>query len=578
MVIEGGFVKKILFLVLMLLTPVIILSYDILPVDSLRAGMHGYGISVFSNNKPDTFGVEILGVIKKAGPGRKLIIARLSGAGLEKTGIIAGMSGSPVFVNEKIIGAVAYAWSYSLEPITGITPIEDIIATKTDTNAVEGGGADIKIEGKGLMSPYSGVSLRRIKTLLSISGFDNLLIGKVDNFLREKGFDTVIGGGASGEQDGMDSLFLGAAVAARLVGGDVSLGAIGTVSYIDGKDVFAFGHPLFYSGATSLPMTTAYVYAIMPNQVSSFKIASPEKEIGAVVADGKNAIYGIIGEKAKTIPVSVSVSKGKKKHNFHFTVVEQKDLTPFLTGVTYGNSILTEGRSFGSLTISLSMTLELQKYGKVEINNFFSGDKALTFSINAVQSIIDMFYKDRFEEININKINVNSEISDGERTAEIMDMKPTSFTVHRGIATDVKVFLKKTKGEEVVKKFSITIPVNYTDSIAKIAVVGADGYMRLENERAVNIYTPSRAGQIVDIIKHFPRNNVLYCLLLSSKPGIIIRGYEMSALPSSMLYLMGKSQSMGEGNFTKGDIIKEFNKECDFQISGGKVITLRVVD
>jgi len=553
-------------------------AYEILPVDSVKAGMKGYGISVFGANRLDTFNVEILGVLEKAGPGMKLIIARLNGAGLEKTGIISGMSGSPVFINEKIIGAVAYAWSFAIEPITGITPIEEIIAAKIDTIGEGEGQSEIKIRGEGKMSPYSGVTLTRIRTPLSVSGFDDWLIKKIDNFFGAKGFNIVMGGGTSGERSESDSLFIGSAVAARLVGGDASLAAIGTVTYVDGKDVFAFGHPLFFSGTTSIPMTTAYIYAIMPSQLRSFKISSTEKEVGAVLQDRRGAIYGVIGEKARTIPLNVTVKKRKSSKTFHFDIVDHKELTSFFTGLTFSNSVLTQGRSYGSLTLSLDVNLKLEKYGDVQIKNFFSGENALMSSMNNINDVLKLILKDNFEKIKIEEISLTTDVSEEIKTAEIETVKPGSFSVRRGEKVNITVFLKGMKGKVEKEKFAIRVPETYNDSTIKIAVVGANGLTSLELERATDRFKVEREGQIIELLKLIPRNNVLYCLLLSTKMGMIMRGYELGSLPSSMLHLMQGSQNLGEGRFTKGGIVARMEKECDFVVSGSNTITLKIID
>ena len=569
--------KKITFLIFLIL-PITLFSYEVMPVDSVKAGMKGYGISVFGGNLLDTFDVEILGVLENVGPGRKLIIARLSGAGLEKTGIIAGMSGSPIFINEKIIGAAAYGWSFSIEPITGITPIDEMLATKVDSTEEVDEEPEIEIRGAGRMSPYTGVTLTRIRTPLFISGFDGWLIKDINNFFEERGFSVVLGGGASGKGDVVDSLFVGSGVGARLVGGDASIGAIGTVTYIEGKDVFAFGHPLFFSGTVSIPMTTSYVYAIMASQISSFKISSIEKEVGAILQDRRDAIYGVIGEKAKTIPLNVEVTKRKEKSVFHFDLIDSKQLTPFLAGIVLANSIIVQGRRSGSLSLSLELNLNLEKYGDIKLKNFFSGENALGQSMNNISNVLRLILEDRFERIKIKEISIKTNVIEKERVVEIGTVKPGKFTVRRGGEVDLTVFLKGMEGKVLKEKFSIKIPETYSDSIVKIAVVGAGGLLNLEVERAANRYMAERPGQVLELLRDVPRNNFLYCLLLSYRTGMIVSGYELGSLPSSILHLMGDSQDLGEGRFTRGGIVTRIERECDFLVSGSNLVTLKIVD
>lgn len=559
--------------------PLSVYCHQIMVSDSVKPGMEGYGISVFEGNVVDTFGVQILGVMDNIGPGRKLIIARLSGANLEKTGIIAGMSGSPAFIDGKIIGAVAYGWSFAIEPLAGITPIEEILQAKIESTGAAGNGEEIRIEGGGPLSPYAGVTLNRIQTPLMVSGFDGHFIEQFDDYFGEKGFSLVLGGtGASGGTGG-DSLFAGAPVSAQLVDGDASLGAVGTVTYIDGNDVFAFGHPLFHSGAVSFPMTTAEVIAVMPSQYNSFKITNSGKVVGAVVQDRDDAVYGIIGEKAKTIPLTVEVERGAEKRTYSFDLIDHKELTPYFAGAVFGNAVIAQARAYGSLSLDISVFLHLDSYDDLELSNFFSGDLALTQSMNSMSNILRTLLNDRFGAIGVEAIRIQVRLMEKTKTAVIESAKPSAFSVKRGESIDVKVLMRDTEGGNPINKAcTIPIPGTYTDSIARIAVVSSDGLLALERERVSNPFIPERPGHILELMKSFPRNNVLYCMLLSSKQGMIVNGYELGSLPSSMLYLMEESQNLGEGRFTQGGIVSTVEVECDFLVTGSNVITLKVVD
>ncbi len=558
--------------------PLSLYCYEIMVSDSLKPGMTGYGVSVFEANAVDTFGVEILGVMHNIGPGRKLIIARLSGAGLEKTGIIAGMSGSPVIIDGKIIGAVAYGWTFAIEPLAGITPIEEILETKIEGMEAPESGAEIRIEGNGALSPYAGISLSRIQTPLMVSGFDERFIQRFEDYFGKQGFSIVLGGTASGAGTDAESLFIGAPISAQLVDGDASLGAVGTVTYIDGDDVFAFGHPLFQSGTVSFPMATAEVIAVMPSQYSSFKISNTGKVIGAIVQDRDDAVYGIIGEEAKTIPLTVTVQKGSAKSTYSFTLIDHKDLTPYFASALFGNAIVAKGRAYGSLSLDVSVSLDLEGYDDLELENFYSGDLALTQSMNGMSDILRTLLHDRFGAIGIEGVRTQVRILEETKMAIIENAKPSAFSVERGEHIDVKVLMRDMEGNPISKACRVHIPTTYTDSIARIAVVGSDGLLALERERVTNPFTPERPGHILELMKALPRNNFLYCLLLSSKQGMIVNGYELGSLPSSMLYLMEESQNLGEGRFTQGGIVSKEEVECDFLVTGSNVITLKVVD
>lgn len=574
---RGGAVKSIV-VILLLVMPLSLLCHEIMVSDSLKPGMKGYGISVFEGNVVDTFGVEILGVMHNIGPGRRLIIARLNGAGLEKTGIIAGMSGSPAFINGKIIGAVAYGWTFAIEPLAGITPIEEILEAKYEGPESMDDESEIKIEGDGSLSPYAGATLSRIQTPLMVSGFDERFIKEFDDFFGSRGFSVVLSGAGSGEGTGSDALFVGSPVSAQLVDGDASLGAVGTVTYIDGNDVFAFGHPLFHSGSVSFPMATAEVITVMPSQYSSFKIANTGAEIGAVVQDRDDAVYGIIGAKAKTVPLTVLVERGGLVKTYSFVIADHRELTPYFAGAVFGNSVIAHARAYGSLSLDVSYSLQLDGYDDLNLRNFFSGELALTQSINSMSDILRTLLTDRFGPIGIEGIRIHVRITEAIRSVLIENAKPSAFTVKRGERVTVGVYMRDTEGNRIDETCTLTIPRTYTDSIARIATVGSDGLLGLEMERVSNRFEVERPGHVLELMRAMPRNNVLYCLLLSSKQGMIVRGYELGSLPSSMLHLMEESQNLGEGRFTQGGIVSSVEVECDYVVRGSTVITLKIID
>jgi hypothetical protein len=226
----------------------------------------------------------------------------------------------------------------------------------------------------------------------------------------------------------------------------------------------------------------------------------------------------------------------------------------------------------------LELNLKLEKYGDIKLKNFFSGENALGQSMNNISDVLKLILEDRFERIKIKEISIKTNVIEKERTAVIGTVKPGKFTVRRGGEVDLTVFLKGMEGKVLKEKFTVKIPETYSDSIVKIAIVGAGGLLNLELERASNRYITERPGQFLELLRDIPRNNVLYCLLLSYRTGMIVSGYELGSLPSSILHLMGGSQDLGEGRFTRGGIVTRIERECDFLVSGSNLVTLKIVD
>src|SRR5215211_3627675 len=374
-----------------------------MPVSEIRPGMVGVGHTVFDGTHVEEFKAHILGVLENIiGPHRNLILARLEGGPLAHTGVIAGMSGSPVYVDGKLIGAVSYALgSFSKEPIAGITPIAEM-TDATALGAPRPAGARVHVEfpltrdslttafrkalnwnrpfadrpadtqfrGASALDSVTGdqlgTLLRPIATPLVMSGFEPDMAELFGSAFREHGF-IPSGGSAAGRRNGEKPfdgpLKPGDAVGVMLVGGDMQLGATGTVTHIDGDRVYAFGHPMYNLGPTEFPMTRAYVYTVLPSLFSSMKLSTTGETIGTVVQDRATAIAGRLGAGPKLIPITVSLESSRAaKQTFHFGVVNDPLFGPLMTYATVLNTLGSYERQFGAASFSVRGTAKIRKH------------------------------------------------------------------------------------------------------------------------------------------------------------------------------------------------------------------------
>ncbi|HEX3113548.1 MAG TPA: SpoIVB peptidase S55 domain-containing protein [Candidatus Eisenbacteria bacterium] len=288
----------------------------VFPVDSVRTGMTGYGLTVFEGTKVDTFQVTILGVLRGYRPGANLVLARAEGHNLERTGIIAGMSGSPVYIHGKLLGAIAYAWAFNKDPVGGITPVEEMLSlfpppgqpTPDDVDqrlgladfGADGAPADTPAPGTNPLEDPTGV--RAIAAPLTLSGFTPEAVSFLQPWLERRGFVVSPGGGY---QPGVvcDSLVPGSAVGVELIRGDWSAAAIGTLTYRDGDRLLAFGHPFVAMGWVRFPLTAATIHTIFASQQISTKVGSPSTTCGTLVADRSIGVSGELGTPPAMIPV-----------------------------------------------------------------------------------------------------------------------------------------------------------------------------------------------------------------------------------------------------------------------------------
>jgi hypothetical protein len=299
----------------------------IYPLRDVRAGQHAIGKTVFQGNKIEEFQVDILGVLENVGPRQSIILARLSGGPLAETGVMQGMSGSPVYMDGRLVGAVALAFNFSKEPIAGIRPIEEMLAV----------GDPGRPEAPRVASNSDSFAskLINIATPVSFSGFT---AGTLDQFspqLKKLGLEPrqgVSSGGKLPSKLGAPaSLRPGDMIAVELLSGDMSIGAEGTVTAVDGKAIYAFGHQFMSVGNTELPFARAEVLTLLPNLSSSFKISSPLEWMGTITQDRSTSIYGELGHKADTIPLTITMKDGRRAPlAYHMQMIQDRVLSPYI--------------------------------------------------------------------------------------------------------------------------------------------------------------------------------------------------------------------------------------------------------
>ncbi len=338
----------------------------IFPLKDIRAGQHGVGRTVFSGSRVEEFQVEILGVLENVAPRQSIILARLGGGPLAKTGVMQGMSGSPVYINGKLAGAVALAFPYATDPIAGIRPIEEMLRVEPETAP-----APRTVARAGGLASNS--RLEEIATPVSFSGFTEATLDHFGAQLRALGMDPrqgVSGGGQPSEKLGNPKLLEpGSMISVQLLSGDYSVGADGTITAIDGNRVYAFGHRFLAAGPTEMPFARADVLALLPNLNASFKISTAREWMGSITADRSAAISGVTGRLPALIPVEIRVGA----NTYRMRMVQDKVMTPLVTQMAVFSSIDTTERSLGPSALTLRGRLDFEG-GSVRLENVYSSD------------------------------------------------------------------------------------------------------------------------------------------------------------------------------------------------------------
>jgi len=531
----------------------------ILSVDEIKAGMTGKGRSVFLGDKIEEFDVEILGVMRNVRPKKDMIVARVKGEAVERAGVIEGMSGSPVYVDGKLIGALAYKFAnFAKEPIAGITPIGEMLAiskrgasratfsaripvvkhmTLNDLFEVysQHYSRDLSLVAEGRMFSPIGVPL-------VVNGFSQDVLRKVEPFFSKIGFSPMNAAltGQTEEQISLPDLKLegGDSVGVQLVTGDLSMSSIGTVTYVDGNKVFAFGHPMYNLGSVEYTLTKAEVIGIMPSLQASFKLTSKETPIGRITQDRTPGVFGEIGQMPRMIPLNITLQndKGEKKE-YHVKLTEDKIFTPLLANMVVANLITGEERTLGDLSLELKGDIYLENGKSVHLEDLYSGnfDSSVTSLASLVTSVVYFLTSNEFRDLAIHRIDLNINSSEEVKYSFLEKVWLDKYDVSPGEIVRIKVFTRDFRGE--VSEIEGGIPVPHLPSGSEFYLIVADAgsLQQIESSQYKRqVFIPRNLEQLLRILSSFRKNNRIYFKILASKPGLFLKGEELPNLPPTM--------------------------------------------
>ncbi|HID94916.1 MAG TPA: hypothetical protein EYP53_02520 [Candidatus Latescibacteria bacterium] len=587
-----GFIIFFLFLV-----PLIGRSNDveIMKVDQIKRGMKGVGRTVFEGTEVEDFDVEILGVLKnRRGTRGDLILARLSGrpgGALERAGqVIAGMSGSPIYIDGKLIGAVAYTWPFAKEAIAGITPIEDMI--KVLERGLEGRSSnlssDVFWEDPGIAVPeevaslnpevkeFAGAVFRPIATPVMFGGFDQRVIDRIAPELAKFGMMPIQGGSGTAEVLEDVPFEPGSAVGVQMVRGDLNITGIGTLTYRDGDRIVAFGHPIFLSGSTDLPMTGAYIFDVLPSRFWSFKFGVPAHLFGSVRQDRWPAIAGVIGELPDMIPVKALIGNSEGKTSYHFEVLRNRQLSPMFIRYALYNAILVTERVTGEVTIQAKSNIEMEGYPVFERENVYAGHGAISRVVSDLTAPAYSIIQNPFEKVMLKAISFDVTVQEEIRAAWIEGIRVDRKTLRPGDYIRVTVLLKRYLGEEQEEQISLKVPKDTPEGMLLLRVGDATSARSWDIERSPEKYRPRDFVQLLEILRSEGQNDELTVELFRPEKSLSVRGREMPSLPPSVLTVMKSSGQAGQRGAVKGVVIARTKLGMDYVVSGSQSLSLEV--
>ncbi|MHC4429833.1 MAG: SpoIVB peptidase S55 domain-containing protein, partial [Planctomycetota bacterium] len=463
-----------------------------LSFDEVRPGMRGTGRTVFEGSRIETFEVEILGKLPNVGPDQNLILARLSGGPLAETGVLAGMSGSPVTIDGKLIGAVAYTWGFAKQAIAGVTPIEEMLAVADLDHAVPRQAGSVAPTLDELRAMRTPVRLRAflddlagrllpqrtlpISVPIAVSGVDLGGLSRATPRLLRAGFMPIPVGSGEDSLEEVEPLHPGSAMGLKLIRGDVDMTATGTVTWVDGDRVLAFGHPLFGLGAVDLPLTAARVEALLPSTMQSARITRPLGEVGAVHQDRAAGVVGRVGARPRMIPVRLQLTDADGgEHEFSFDIADDSLLSPLLLYVSLNGVLASKERAFGNATIRLrdGSVIKLVDNEDVELDNLYAGPTAFEFGTGIAAYILYLLMNNTWTQPQIVGVNLMLEYEEAPRMARIRRAALDRYRAAPGETVEVTIVLSPYRGADRLLTREIVVPPETPPGPLTVSIGGA---------------------------------------------------------------------------------------------------------
>ncbi|HLK67599.1 MAG TPA: SpoIVB peptidase S55 domain-containing protein [Bryobacteraceae bacterium] len=562
------------------------------PLKDIKPGLRGTGRTVFTGNQIDDFNVEILGVLDNVGPKESIILARLSGGPLEHTGVMQGMSGSPVYIDGKLVGAVALAFPFAKDPIAGIRPIEDMVRTapalaslpQRPLFALSDRDLTHLLPKPAVPAAVGDERMVNIATPLSFGGFTR---GTLDAFapqLRALGLEprqsissgTKIEGAMGNPAD----LKPGSMISLQLMSGDYGVGAEGTVTHIDGSRIYAFGHRFLDVGATALPFARAEVITLMPNVNTSFKLSNAKEWMGTINQDRNAAVAGELGKRAPMVPISVSISRASRPlETYQMQMVNDPLLSPLLVQMAVYSVIDETERTVGASSIRVSGEIEFQNAPlPIRINNMFAADNGSAMQGSLTASIpLAYVMQSGFNSLQLKKVSLNIEAFDQKKQLTIDGISVARRSVKAGEKVRLNVTLTGENGAETSRPLEYQLPIGAEPGTLYFTVADANT-TNLTDFRPILTSTPHNPNQLISTVNNLHPNTKAYVRIWRADPAFQLEGTDLPDPPASIAMILAGSQTGVAGiTQTRNSKIGEIELDGgDMVISGVKTVQVEI--
>lgn len=585
-------------------------------VSQVRPGMKGVGRTIFQGNKIEDFQVELIGVLKNVlGPKQDAILAKLSGPAVAQTGVAAGMSGSPVYVDGKLLGAVARAFPFAKEPYTLITPIQEMLAVVPRTpepgassvasvstlpwyDSVSPGPSGTEArwipdsqsgpaEWTSLLRRWtSGTAFEGFRLPLHFSGFAQNVMSDYSPVFRELGFEPVKAAVISGASPSEGSVATpqitpGSMISVMLVRGDLNLNVDCTVTYLQGSHLYACGHQLFTLGPADVPFAETHVLATIPSLETSFKVDEPGPVIGSIRQDRFGGIYGVLGKMAPTIPVHVTVNSSLgRTMDYTFQVTQQPLLSPLLVNLAIVSALSSSERMLGPTTLDLNGSIELGDGEEISIEDVLSSHFGSAGSAGAsVATPLSYLLNGQFPHLRVRDIALHVTVQNQSRAATLEQVWSTRSEVRPGDQIVVTAMERTPSGKTVIQKIPVTVPASVSAKTLSLVVGSGEALNALQLQFLRPGTPPRNLHQLVRELNRTRRNNRLYALLMTPQRSFIMEGTEYPSPPPSLLQtFMADPAVSSKLIYRASSVVGDFETPpTSYSIEGEQTLYLKVL-
>ena len=545
----------------------------------LQPGQRAEVRTVFRGDSIETFDAEIVGVLAGGRAEGDMILARATSDRVIRSGVAQGMSGSPVYVDGKLIGALSSGWSFTREPLFGITPIGEMLRVlalpASDVDPGSAGPSGVDLPGPGGAprfrelgwsdGPELPVAAPAAETRpgplplglpLACAGLNPAACAPVAGWLAPLGLTVVPGGRAPAGGPEARTLAPGSAVAVDIMRGDLQMSAIGTLTWRDGDRVLLFGHPFFQSGEVRLPLSTAEITTVVPSQASSFKLGVRGRAVGVITQDRRAAVAGSIGGVVRLMPLAVTIEGADGARSpFRFETVEDRTLAPSLVGIAALNSLLESGGSGANQTLRWSMAIYRTGGDALTLGDIVSGESPTTDLLAALAAPLRFLFNNPFERLTLDSVAVRVRVEPGREQWTLRNARLMSAAVRPGGTLHLECDIERWRGGRQTRSIDLAVPEEVPDGSYLLWLGGGAELSRYEAKELPARYRPT---SLPDAWRRLGRSRPadgLYAAMYARAPEVTSEGSDYPELPASALALLSGGERAGDGS-RRGGVAK----------------------